>query len=132
MLQTYMPEHPVMAALISGERDQFMAREQEARRAQGLPPFGRLVALIISGRDEEQVTATARELGRQAPRRPNVDILGPTPAPLSLLRGRFRHRLLLKCPRAINASALARAWVDHVDIPSQVRVAIDVDPYSFL
>jgi primosomal protein N' (replication factor Y) len=132
MLQTYMPEHPVMAALISGERDQFMARELEARRAQGLPPFGRLVALIISGRDEDQVTAAARDLGRAAPRRPNVDILGPTPAPLSLLRGRFRHRLLLKCPRTVNASALARAWVDQVDIPTQVRVAIDVDPYSFL
>jgi primosomal protein N' (replication factor Y) len=61
-----------------------------------------------------------------------VETLGPAPAPLSLLRGRFRHRLLLKCPRATNASALARAWVDQVAVPSQVRVAIDVDPYSFL
>jgi primosomal protein N' (replication factor Y) len=132
MLQTYMPDHPVMAALVSGDRDSFMDREREARRAQGLPPFGRLVALVISGRDEAQVIEVARELGRAAPRERHVETLGPAPAPLSLLRGRFRHRLLLKCPRATNASALARAWVDQVAVPSQVRVAIDVDPYSFL
>ena len=132
MLQTYMPDHPVMAALVSGDRDSFMEREREARRAQGLPPFGRLVALVISGRDEAQVIEVARDLGHAAPREKHVETLGPAPAPLSLLRGRFRHRLLLKCPRTTNASALARAWVDQVEVPSQVRVAIDVDPYSFL
>jgi len=132
LLQTYMPEHPVMGALISGDRDSFMVQEEEARRNQGLPPFGRLVALIISGRDEGQVMQTARDLGRAAPRQGDVDVLGPAPAPLNLLRGRFRHRLLLKCQRGVNASALARAWVDRVDYPQQVRVAIDVDPYSFL
>ncbi|MFP6709265.1 MAG: primosomal protein N' [Alphaproteobacteria bacterium] len=132
MLQTYMPDHPVMAALVSGDRDSFMEREREARRAQGLPPFGRLVALVISGQDEAQVIEVARDLGRAAPREKHVETLGPAPAPLSLLRGRFRHRLLLKCPRTTNASALARAWVDQVEVPSQVRVAIDVDPYSFL
>ena len=132
LLQTYMPEHPVMEALISGDRDSFMAREREARQAQGLPPFGRLVALIVSGHDEAQVIATARDLGRSAPRQQNVEILGPAPAPLSLLRGRFRHRLLLKCPRNTNASALSRDWVGQVKIPNQVRVTIDVDPYTFL
>ncbi len=132
MLQTYMPDHPVMAALISGDRDSFMARERDARRTQGLPPFGRLVALIISGGNEVQVMDVARELGRMAPRQRDVEILGPAPAPMSLLRGRFRHRLLLKCPRNTNASALARAWVEQVEVPAQVRVAIDVDPYSFL
>ena len=132
MLQTYMPDHPVMGALISGDRDSFMEREREARRAQGLPPFGRLVALIISGREEAQVIDVARELGRAGPRQRYVEVLGPAPAPLSLLRGRFRHRLLLKCPRNTNASALARAWVEQVEVPTQVRVAIDVDPYSFL
>jgi len=132
LLQTYMPEHPVMKALVSGDRDSFMAMEQEARRAQGLPPFGRLVALIISGRDEAQVIQTARDLGRAGPRHGEVETLGPAPAPLRLLRGRFRQRLLLKCPRTVNASALAKAWVEGVDYPQQVRVTIDVDPYSFL
>ncbi len=132
LLQTYMPEHPVMQALISGQRDRFMAQEKEARRFQGLPPFGRLVALIVSGRDEGQVIQTARDLGRSAPRHGDVEVLGPAPAPLSLLRGRFRQRLLLKTRRGANASALARAWVAQVEHPQQVRVAIDVDPYSFL
>ncbi|MDA1101178.1 MAG: primosomal protein N', partial [Proteobacteria bacterium] len=132
LLQTYMPEHPVMKALVSGHRDRFMAQEMEARRIQGLPPFGRLVALIISGGNEGQVIRTARDLGRAAPRFEEVEVLGPAPAPFSLLRGRFRQRLLLKTPRGVNASTLARAWVEQVDHPQQVRVAIDVDPYSFL
>ena len=132
LLQTYMPDHPVMSALISGDRDSFMAQERAARQAQGLPPFGRLVALIVSGRDESQVTQTARDLGRAAPRQRDVEVFGPAPAPMSLLRGRFRQRLLLKTQRNVNASALARTWVEQVDYPQQVRVAIDVDPYSFL
>ncbi|MDP6812108.1 MAG: primosomal protein N' [Alphaproteobacteria bacterium] len=132
LLQTYMPGHPVMQALVSGDREDFLEQEKAARRLQGLPPFGRLVALIVSGRDENQVMQTARDLARAAPRGERLEVLGPAPAPLSLLRGRFRHRLLLKTTRGVNTSELARAWVDAVDRPNQVRVAIDVDPYSFL
>ena len=132
LLQTYMPQHPVMEALISGERQAFIERESEARRNQGLPPFGRLVALIVSGHDQSQVIDIARALSAAAPRGPNVEVLGPAPAPLHLLRGRFRHRLLLKAARNQNASGLAQDWVDRVKLPAAVRVAIDVDPYSFL
>ena len=132
LLQTYMPQHPVMQALISGEREAFVERESEARRAQGLPPFGRLVALIVSGPDQGQVADVARALAACGPRGPGLDVLGPAPAPLHLLRGRFRHRLLLKAARKYNASSLAQDWVDRVNVPASVRVAIDVDPYSFL
>jgi len=132
LLQTYMPEHPVMQAMVSGDRDGFLAAESAARRQQGLPPFGRLVALVVSGPDEAQAQAVAVSLGRQAPHGDDIMVLGPAPAPLSLLRGRFRFRLLLKTPRNVNASELARRWVARVDVPRPVRVGIDVDPYSFL
>ncbi len=131
-LQTYMPDHPVMQALTSGDRDTFLAREAQARRELGMPPFGRLVALVASGPDESQVAATARALARVAPRDRGIEVLGPAPAPLSLLRGRFRYRLLLKTPRATNASELARRWLAEISPPNAVRVRVDVDPYSFL
>ncbi len=130
-LQTYMPEHPVMQALVGNDRDGFMAREAEARLEQGMPPFGRLIALVISGPDEAQVARTARELARSAPRGPGIDILGPAPAPLSLLRGRFRYRLLLKAARQIKTPALARQWLAQVTPPNQVRIRVDIDPYNF-
>jgi primosomal protein N' (replication factor Y) len=132
LLQTYMPEHPVIRALISGERDAFMAREAEARREQGMPPFGRLVALVVSGPDQEQVAATARAVARAAPHGPEIEVLGPAPAPLSLLRGQYRQRLLMRTHRQQNASEIARRWLTPLRLPNAVRLKIDVDPYSFL
>jgi primosomal protein N' (replication factor Y) len=132
LLQSYMPDHPVMQALVSGERDRFLAAEGEARRARGLPPHGRLAALIVSGPDEAAVDAAARALGRARPDGAGVRVLGPAPAPLSLLRGRHRRRLLLKAGRAVNVQRVLRDWLARVPVRGSVRVAVDVDPCSFL
>jgi primosomal protein N' (replication factor Y) len=132
LLQTCMPEHPVMQALVSGDRDRFIAAEAEARRAHHMPPFGRLAALIVSGRDEAAVDAAAGALGRTRPSADGIAVLGPAPAPLALLRGRHRRRLLLKARRGINVQAALRRWLRQVRTASGVRVHVDVDPYSFL
>ena len=97
-----------------------------------MPPFGRLVALIISGRDEAAVDETARTLGRTAPNNESVQVLGPAPAPLALLRGLHRRRLLMKAPKDINVQVIVRHWLGRSRWPSRVRVQVDVDPYSFL
>ncbi|NQV21517.1 MAG: primosomal protein N', partial [Rhodospirillales bacterium] len=132
VLQTYVPDHPVMKALISGDRDGFLARETEARRAAMMPPFGRLAALIVSGHDEAQVREAAHTLARVAPRGTELQVFGPAPAPLSLLRGRHRWRLLLKAKRTVDVQETLRRWLDAAPMPSQVRVRADIDPYSFL
>jgi len=132
LLQTFMPEHPVIGALTSGNRDRFLAEEAEARRERGMPPFGRLVAIIVSGHDVEAVEAAARGLGRTAPRSDEVEVLGPAPAPFAVLRGQHRRRLLLKAPRRVNVQALVRAWIGANKTPASVRIQVDVDPYSFL
>ena len=132
MLQSFQPEHPVIQALLSGERDAFLAAEAEERRDGQLPPFGRLAALVVSGEDMETVDAAARQLGRTAPRSDEVEVLGPAPAPLALLRGRHRRRLLVKAPRTVLLQPLLRRWLAETPLPSGVRVQVDVDPYSFL
>ena len=136
LLQTYMPEHPVMAALCSGERQAFLAREAEARQQHGQPPVGRLAAVILSGYNEKMVANSARALARIArkslPKNSDIDVLGPAPAPLSLLRGRYRYRLLIKCSRAVLPQPWLQSWLAELDAPSQVTVRVDVDPYSFL
>ena len=132
ILQTYMPEHPVMAALVSGDRSRFLAAETEARRELRMPPFGRLAALIVSGRDEAAVDAVARALGRAAPADDGVRVLGPAPAPMSLLRGRHRRRLLLKAAKDVAVPAVIRRWLASVSLPGSVRVQVDVDPLNFL
>jgi primosomal protein N' (replication factor Y) len=131
-LQTYDPDRAVMQALKSGDRDAFMAAEAEDRREAGMPPFGRLAALIISGRDESAVIAKARELARAAPHRDGITVLGPAPAPLALLRGRHRLRFLLKTTREIAPQAVLRQWLKGQKFPGDLRLQIDIDPYSFM
>ena len=132
ILQSYMPEHPVMQALVSGDSEQFLTAETAARRARRLPPFGRLVALILSGPDLEQLRQFATTLARTAPHGDGINVLGPAPAPLALLRGRHRYRLLLMADRRQDIQQTIRHWLARHKVPNAVRLHIDVDPYSFL
>ena len=132
LLQTSEPEHPVMQALASGERDPFLAAETAARRDAELPPFGRLAALVLSSPDARQVDAVAAGLARRAPRLQGLTLLGPAPAPLAILRGRHRRRFLVKAPRGFRLQSMLRSWLADVKLPSNLRLQVDVDPYSFL
>jgi primosomal protein N' (replication factor Y) len=132
ILQTFMPEHPVMQAIIANDAAGFIAAESEGRQAAAMPPFGRLAALIVSGADQEKAAATAQDLARRAPRQADVTVLGPAPAPLARLRGRYRFRLLLKAGRDTDVQAVLHAWLDPIRLPHAVRLAVDIDPYSFL
>jgi len=132
MMQSYMPEHPVMQALADGDRDRFLALEISERRTYELPPFTRLAALIVSGADAAAVDQVARALGLAAPQDEGVSVFGPAPAPLALLRGRHRRRLLIKAARSLSIQGLVSRWLAAVAVPHAVHVQVDIDPYSFL
>jgi primosomal protein N' (replication factor Y) len=132
LIQTVEPEHPVMQALASGERDRFLDVEAQTRAAAGLPPFGRLAALILSDPDADRVDAACRALARAAPRVDGIAVFGPAPAPLAVLRGRHRRRFLIKAPRGVRPQPFVRQWLAAVKLPSRTRLQIDIDPYSFL
>ena len=131
-IQTHMPEHPVMRALVTGDRDAFYDTEIAAREEAMLPPFGRMASLVISAADGPAAEAHARRLAQAAPPDPDVRILGPAEAPLAILRGRHRWRLLARSPREVDLSAYLRRWRAVAPKPTgSVKVAIDVDPQSF-
>ncbi len=132
LIQTYAPDHPVMQALQSQDRDAFVAAEMGEREAAGLPPFGRLAAVIASGPDPAALEAYVRALAAAAPNAPGVEVYGPADAPLGLIRGRRRKRFLVRADRNIDLQAFLAAWRARVRIPASVRATIDVDPYSFL
>ncbi|HZP98598.1 MAG TPA: primosomal protein N' [Reyranella sp.] len=131
-VQTHMPEHPVMQALVSGDRSRFVDAELHGRQLAGMPPFGRLASLIISGPDPAAVDNVCAALARRAPSQAGVTVLGPSTAPLALLRGRHRRRFLLKTGRDTALQPLLLGWLQHVGLPGSVRLQVDVDPYSFL
>ena len=132
LLQTYIPQHGVMRALVSGDRDAFLAREAEARERVALPPFGRLVGVVVASADAELARRTAREMARRVPKTGEVSVLGPAPAPMALLRGRTRLRFLVKAGRNVNVQAFMQAWLGEMKLPNAVRVSVDIDPYSFM
>jgi primosomal protein N' (replication factor Y) (superfamily II helicase) len=132
-LQTHQPEHPVMRALIAADRDAFYASEIELREKTLYPPFGRLASLVISGGDKHDTEGFARRLAAAAPREETVRVLGPAEAPLALVRGRYRFRLLVKSPRAFDLSAYLREWLAAAPKPKgKLKLEVDVDPQSFL
>lgn len=132
LLQTYAPEHAVMQALQAQDRDAFVAAEMAERELAGLPPFGRLAAVIASGPDMAQLEAFVQGMAQAAPNTPGVEVYGPADAPLGLIRGRRRKRFLVRADRGVDLSAYMAAWRARVRPPGQIRVAIDIDPYSFL
>jgi len=132
LLQTRHPEAEVIAALAGGDRDSFYAAETEARRHVGAPPFGRWAAIIVSSEDEKEAREAAVRIGATRPQLADVAILGPAPAPLSLLRGRYRYRLLVNARRSVQLQDILRDWLGALEFPPGVRVAVDIDPYSFV
>jgi primosomal protein N' (replication factor Y) len=132
LIQTHLPDHPVMRALARGDKDAFLASELEERRLSGMPPFARLAALVLSGRDAERVKAEARRLALAAPRTEGVQLWGPAPAPISLLRGRWRERLLVRAVDGVDLPAWLRGWLAGRRLPASVGLQVDVDPYGFL
>ncbi|HSG33720.1 MAG TPA: primosomal protein N' [Sphingomonadaceae bacterium] len=132
LIQTRHPAAPVIAALASGDRDAFYKAEAEARRQAGAPPFGRWAAIIISSEDEREAREAANAIGAARPHLDDVAIIGPAPAPLSLLRGRYRYRLLINARRSAQLQDVIRDWLGALEFPRGVRVAVDIDPYSFV
>ena len=131
LLQTTAPDHPVMQALLKGDRDAFMAAEMKERAAYHLPPASRLASVTVSGPDSRKVIALANELAAKAPQDNKLRVLGPAPAPFAMLRGRYRHRLMIQAPRNVNVSEVVRQWIATVKTRHGMRILVDVDPYSF-
>ena len=133
LIQTHLADHPVMQAILSGDREEFLTREIEMRQRGMLPPYGRLAALIISARDKDLAERYAREVARRAPHSERISVLGPAEAPIFIVRGRHRWRLLVKAPREADIQGYLRTWLaDAPEAKGDLRLSIDIDPYSFL
>jgi primosomal protein N' (replication factor Y) len=133
LLQTFQPDHPVMRAIVSGDADAFYEREIAEREKAGLPPFGRLAGIIVSAATRAEAEAHARQLRRAAPAASDIHVLGPAEAPLALIGGRHRFRLLVQGDRRSDMQGFLRAMLANgPKLRGSVRVQVDIDPQSFL
>jgi primosomal protein N' (replication factor Y) len=133
LMQTFQPEHPVIRAILGGDEEAFWRAEAAEREAAGMPPYGRLAGIIISAGDAASAFDLGQHLARtdEAIRAAGGVVYGPAPAPIARVRGRHRVRLLVKAPKGAPLQAAISRWLTGIKLPSQVRLAVDIDPQSF-
>nr|WP_238932950.1 primosomal protein N' [Sulfitobacter mediterraneus] len=133
LLQTYQPEHPVIRAILAGDEEAFWSAEAGERKQAGVPPYGRMAGIILSGPDVAQVFDAGNLLARQdGPLRAiGAQVFGPAAAPIARVRGRHRVRLLVKADKSAPLQDALARWVAQVRLKGDLRLAVDIDPQSF-
>ena len=130
-IQTYNPQNPILKTIRDMDENKFYLEEISYRKDAAMPPFSRLISIIISSKSENLLHEVCYNLLEKFPRYNDVKILGPAPAPLSFLRGRYRNRFLIKSPKNTFSQDIVKNWIENTKIPKQIRISIDVDPYTF-
>ena len=130
-IQTYNPQNPILKTIRDMDENKFYLEEISYRKDAAMPPFSRLISIIISSKSENLLHDVCYNLLEKFPRYNDVKILGPAPAPLSFLRGRYRNRFLIKSPKNTFSQDIVKNWIENTKIPKQIRISIDVDPYTF-
>ncbi|MBL4596895.1 MAG: primosomal protein N' [Robiginitomaculum sp.] len=132
MLQTHQPEHEAIEALLANDVERFISAELSLREQMGFPPFGRLAAVVVSGGTANEALHAARNFAACAPFANDIEIWGPSEPVFAVVRGRWRQRLLIRAPRQLDLSAYMHDWRARYKVRGNVRIKIDIDPYSFL
>ena len=130
-VQTYAPDHPVMLALKNNEKAEFIKTELAGRKVVKMPPFGSLIAIILSSKNEQSLNSFCKDISRQAPQINGISLFGPADAPIRFLRGRYRKRFLVHGPRGLECHKFVKTWLNQISVPSFIQIKIDVNPYSF-
>ena len=132
LLQTYQPDHPVLAAICAGNRDEFLRLDMDARRSAKMPPFGQLIAIIIEGKKESVLKQFCNDLSNSAPNVNGAKIMGPVMAQVYQVRGWFRMRFLVMGDERAALQPIVKLWMSRVRAPANIRIKIDVNPQNFM
>ncbi|KIN73431.1 Primosomal protein N' [Sulfitobacter guttiformis KCTC 32187] len=133
LLQTYQPDHPVIRSILAGDEEGFWKAEAKEREQAGMPPYGRLAGIILSGPDVAAVFDAGNQLARndKALRDVGAQVYGPAPAPIARVRGRHRVRLLVKASKNVALQRALSIWISQIKLKGDLRLAVDIDPQSF-
>lgn len=130
LVQTFKSEHPLFQALLANNSENFVNLEIETRKNQQLPPFTKYAAIIISGKNKKKTENIAKLFRKTCPK--NIKIFGPAPAPIFMIRGKVRWRILLKSNHKNALNSEISTWISQLKIPPDIKITIDIDPITFL
>ena len=131
VIQTYVPEHYAIDASINHDYRQFYRREIKSRKALSLPPFAHLVSLTLRSRYEKKAQEAACDLCARLKKRgssKDIEVLGPAPAAISRIRGKFRWNVLLKGKTVPELIKLIKQVLKDFKRYKGIPLIVDVDP----
>ncbi|MEE2774881.1 MAG: primosomal protein N' [Pseudomonadota bacterium] len=133
IVQTYEPENLVLRSIVDYNDEKFWKLEASERKFNGAPPFGKLIAVIISCENKKELMGVGREMAKlwETMKSSKVTLFGPAPAPISRIRNRYRLRFLFKLNKSLKTQDRIQKWLDRLCLPRSVRLTVDVDPISF-
>jgi primosomal protein N' (replication factor Y) (superfamily II helicase) len=130
IVQTFSPTHPALVALAKGDHAGFYRDELAARQRFGYPPYRPLINLVAAAPQSDAAQGLAQRLAQQLAS--EADVLGPSPAPLSKIRGRYRWQVLIKERAGNGVRGTLSALLMSLKRPAGVRLTVDVDPVDLL
>ncbi len=133
ILQTHQPEHPVIRAILGGDEETFWRTEAREREVAGVPPYGRLVGVVLSSNNEQEAFDVGQAMARNCIPLTKIgaQVFGPAPAPIARIRGRHRVRILVKASKSAPIQTALTEWAAQFELPNSLRLSIDIDPQSF-
>ena len=133
ILQTHQPEHPVIRAILGGDEETFWQTEAREREVAGVPPYGRLVGVVLSSNNEQEAFDVGQAMVQNCIplMKIGAQVFGPAPAPIARIRGRHRVRILVKASKSAPIQTALTEWAAQFKLPNSLRLSIDIDPQSF-
>ncbi|WP_039458574.1 replication restart helicase PriA [Candidatus Jidaibacter acanthamoebae] len=132
IIQTYEPESALLKNLSNGNSEKFYEAELNDRMEADMPPYSKLAIITLQSISEQACLDTADQIAVHIPETGNITVLGPSPAPIFMLRKRYRYRFIVKSAKNINMQKIIAHWLSKINLSPRVKLKIDIDPYSFL
>ena len=129
--QTYTPDDETLLNISKNDPNIFLEKELKLRKEKKLPPFYKLISLIVSGKNEKLVMNFSTTIKSKLPKLNEVNVLGPVFAPITKLRNKYRCRILIKYPEKLFIQKYLSQSLNRIKITSGIKLEVDVDPINF-
>ncbi|MDC1092727.1 primosomal protein N' [Pelagibacteraceae bacterium] len=129
--QTLAPEDLTLNKLIKNKSEELLKNELITRKKNQLPPFVRLIAIIVSSNQYDLSIKGAQEIKVQLKKIDNIEVMGPVDSPLLKIKKMFRSRLLLRFKSGVLVQKKITNLLNSLKISSKIKLTVDVDPVNF-
>tara|TARA_B100000945_G_C20299500_1_gene557313 strand:- start:284 stop:1009 length:726 start_codon:yes stop_codon:yes gene_type:complete len=129
--QTFDPKGRTLKNLIENKQEKFLEEEMYLRKEKKLPPFTRLIAIIVSSKNEKESLYEAQKIKKELLQIKNIEILGPVSSPIFKIKNQFRTRLLLRYKKNFFVQKIIHKILKKINISKKIKLIVDVDPINF-